>query len=82
MIVLPCAPLNTCTPGNLRNAIEPTAMEHLLAFVAPGQCFWYAHPWDEDLGNGNGIRKFFIDNTSGGPSRLIHLTPDHAEENT
>eukprot|EP00752_Nemacystus_decipiens_P016187 g14474.t2 len=55
-------------------------MEHLLASVAPGQCFWYAHPRDEDPGNGNGIGDFFSDNISGDLSQLIHLTPDHVEE--
>lgn len=55
-------------------------MEHLLALVAPGQCFWYAHPWNEDPGNGNGIGDFFSDNIGGDLSQLIHLTPHHVEE--
>eukprot|EP00903_Cladosiphon_okamuranus_P008896 g8515.t1 len=48
------------------------ALEHLLASVAPDMCFWYAHPWDEDLVQGNRVGEFFGADTS----RLIHLTQD------
>lgn len=67
-------------PGNMGDVIQPTAMEHLLSSVAPGQCFWYAHPWVEDHDQGNHIGEFFSDNISGDTSRLIHMTPDHAKE--
>ena len=55
-------------------------MEHLLALAAPEQCFWYAHPYEEEHGRGNRIGEFFSDEISGDTSRLIHLSPDHAEE--
>lgn len=48
------------------------ALEHLLGSVAPDVCFWYAHPWDEDLVKGNRVGEFFGADTS----RLIHLTND------
>eukprot|EP00752_Nemacystus_decipiens_P016189 g14476.t1 len=48
------------------------ALEHLLASVAPDVCFWYAHPWDEDLVQGNRVGEFFGADTS----RLIHLKHD------
>lgn len=66
------------------DVIQPMAMEHLLASVAPDQCFWYAHPGVESVDQGNRIGEFFSDNISGDSSRLIHLTPDDAEkvENT
>lgn len=62
------------------DVIQPMAMEHLLASVAPDQCFWYAHPGVEVVDQGNRIGEFFSDNISGDSSRLIHLTPDHAEK--
>lgn len=68
------------TTGNLGDVIQPTAMEHLLSAVAPNQCFWYAHPWVEAQDEGNHIGEFFSDNISGDTSRLIHMTPDRAEE--
>jgi len=69
-----------CTPGNLGDVIQPTAMENLLALAAPEQCFWYAHPFEEELDRGNHIGELFSDKISGDRSRLIHLTPEHAEE--
>ena len=54
------------------DVIQPMALEHLLASVAPNVCFWYAHPWDEDLVKGNRIGEFFGTDTP----RLIHLTHD------
>lgn len=66
------APLNMCALGNLGDVIQPMALEHLLASVAPDVCFWYAHPWDEDLVKGNRVGEFFGADTS----RLIHLTHD------
>lgn len=66
--------------GNMGDVIQPMAMEHLLASVAPDQCFWYAHPGVEGVDQGDRIGEFFSDNISGDSSRLIHLTPDHAEK--
>ncbi|CAM9285887.1 unnamed protein product [Ectocarpus fasciculatus] len=66
--------------GNMGDVIQPMAMEHLLASVAPDQCFWYAHPGVESVDQGNRIGEFFSDNISGDSSRLIHLTPDDAEK--
>ncbi|CAM9460321.1 unnamed protein product [Ectocarpus sp. 8 AP-2014] len=66
--------------GNMGDVIQPMAMERLLASVAPDQCFWYAHPGGEGVDKGNHIGEFFSDNISGDSSRLIHLTPDHAEK--
>lgn len=60
------------TLGNLGDVIQPMALEHLLTSVAPDACFWYAHPWDEDLIQGNRIGEFFGADTS----RLIHLRND------
>ncbi len=74
---IPCV---VCTPGNLGDVIQPTAMENLLAVAAPEQCFWYAHPSEEEYDRGNRIGELFSDRISGDASRLIHLTPDHAEE--
>ncbi|CAM9193464.1 unnamed protein product [Ectocarpus sp. 13 AM-2016] len=66
--------------GNMGDVIQPMAMEHLLASVAQDQCFWYAHPGVEGVDQGDRIGEFFSDNISGDSSRLIHLTPDHAEK--
>ncbi|CAB1098846.1 unnamed protein product [Ectocarpus sp. CCAP 1310/34] len=66
--------------GNMGDVIQPMAMEHLLASVAPDQCFWYAHPGEEGIDQGDRIGEFFSDNISGDSSRLIHLTPGDAEK--
>ena len=58
------------------DVIQPIAMQRLLASVAPTQCFWYAHPWNEDSVRGFRIGEFF----GGDTSRLIHLTSDHADQ--
>eukprot|EP00904_Undaria_pinnatifida_P001181 jgi/Undpi1/11063/HiC_scaffold_30.g13361.m1 len=62
--------------GNMGDVIQPIAMQRLLASVAPTQCFWYAHPWNEDSVRGFRIGEFF----GGDTSRLIHLTSDHADQ--
>lgn len=69
---LPCGLFS----GNMGDVIQPIAMKRLLASVAPNQCFWFAHPWNEDSVRGFRIGEFFGEDTS----RLIHLTSDHAQQ--
>lgn len=60
--------------GNLGDVIQPIAMEHLLASIAPNQCFWYADPYTEKTVRDDGQGKFF----GGDLSRLIYLAPEDA----
>ncbi|CAN0183456.1 unnamed protein product [Ectocarpus sp. 6 AP-2014] len=60
--------------GNMGDVVQPIAMHDLLASVAPDQCFWYAHPADEDVERGYRIGEFF----GGDDSKVFPLTPDLA----
>ncbi|CBJ28751.1 conserved unknown protein [Ectocarpus siliculosus] len=60
--------------GNMGDVVQPIAMQDLLASVAPDQCFWYAHPADEDVERGYRIGEFF----GGDDSKVFPLTPDLA----
>lgn len=63
--------------------IQPMAMENLLASVAPDQCFWYAHPREEERPYQRARKgELFTNDVIGNTSRLTQVTPDDAEKVT
>ncbi|CAM9695268.1 unnamed protein product, partial [Scytosiphon promiscuus] len=67
--------------GNMGDVIESMSMENLLASVAPDQCFWYAHPREEE-GHGLSTNKEELSShdVSSDALRLIRVTPDDANK--
>ncbi|CAM9462535.1 unnamed protein product, partial [Hapterophycus canaliculatus] len=67
--------------GNMGDVIQPMAMENLLASVAPDQCFWFAHPREEEgYGQCTGKGALLTNGVSDDKSRFIQVTPDDAEK--
>eukprot|EP00752_Nemacystus_decipiens_P010080 g8982.t1 len=61
--------------GNMGDVVQPISMEHLLASVLPPeQCYYYAHPVDEDPSRKFSMGKFF----GRDESKVIALAPTSA----
>lgn len=58
------------------DVIQPLAMKHLLASLAPEQCFWYAHPGVETPASGKRVGEFFGSHES----RLVPLEAEDAQQ--